>query len=151
MQGWCMRALIQRVTHCEVRIEAESIARIGPGILVLLGVRHADTQADADYLANKIAGLRIFDDESGKMNRSVVESGGELMVVSQFTLLGDCRKGRRPSFGDAAPPEEAARLYEYFVGCFRSKDIPVATGRFRARMAVSLVNDGPVTLMVESK
>ena len=146
-----MRALIQRVTRCEVQIEEKPVARIGPGMLVLLGVSQSDTEADADYLANKIVHLRIFDDASGKMNRSIVESGGEIMVVSQFTLLGNCRKGRRPSFVDAASPEDAARIYEYFVGCFRSKDIPVATGRFRARMAVSLVNDGPVTLILESK
>lgn len=146
-----MRALIQRVASCEVRVGKDMIARIGPGMLILLGVAQSDTESEADYLANKVAHLRIFDDSSGKMNHSLLETGGEIMVVSQFTLLGDCRKGRRPSFVNAAPPEKAAGLYAYFAAALRGKDITVATGRFQARMAVSLVNDGPVTFLVESK
>jgi D-tyrosyl-tRNA(Tyr) deacylase len=145
-----MRALIQRVTSCGVDVEGQRIGEIGPGMLCLLGVARSDTEKAADYLADKISHLRIFDDEAGKMNRSVLESGGEILVVSQFTLLANCRKGRRPSFVDAAGPDEASRLYEYFVGRLRSKDINVATGRFQTRMAVSLVNDGPVTIMAES-
>lgn len=145
-----MRALIQRVTSCGVDAESERVGEIGPGMLCLLGVARSDTEREADYLADKISHLRIFDDEAGKMNRSVLESGGEILVVSQFTLLANCRKGRRPSFVDAAGSDEASRLYEYFVGRLRSKHINVATGRFQTRMAVSLVNDGPVTVMVES-
>jgi D-tyrosyl-tRNA(Tyr) deacylase len=146
-----MRALIQRVKSCHVHLEGDEIARIGPGMLVLLGVARSDGERDADFLADKIAHLRIFDDEAGKMNCSLLESGGEILVVSQFTLLANCRKGRRPSFADAAPPQDAFRLYEYFVGQLRSKDVAVATGQFQARMAIALVNDGPVTLMVESR
>jgi len=118
---------------------------------VLLGISRSDEKKDADYLADKITHLRIFEDDAGKMNRSLIETGGEVMVVSQFTLLGDCRKGRRPSFVEAAPPERAEKLYEYFVDKLKSKGTPVATGRFQAMMAVSLVNDGPVTLILESK
>jgi D-tyrosyl-tRNA(Tyr) deacylase len=118
---------------------------------VLLGVSQSDTQKEADYLSDKITHLRIFEDDKGKMNRSLLETGGEIMVVSQFTLLGDCRKGRRPSFVQAAPPERAEQLYGYFVDQLRSNGIPVATGQFQAKMAVSLVNEGPVTLILQSK
>jgi len=146
-----MRAVVQRVTASEVQIGNRTVGQIGPGLLVLLGISHSDGEKDADYLSDKIVHLRIFEDDDGKMNRSLIEKGGEVMVVSQFTLLGDCRKGRRPSFIEAAPPERAQKLYEYFVDQLKSKGIPVATGRFQAKMAVSLVNDGPVTLILESR
>jgi D-tyrosyl-tRNA(Tyr) deacylase len=146
-----MRAVIQRVTACEVRVCDQIVGQIGPGLLVLLGVSLSDEEKDADYLADKIAHLRIFQDDAGKMNRSLIETGGEAMVVSQFTLLGDCRKGRRPSFVKAASPERAEKLYELFVDQLKSKGTPVATGQFQAMMAVSLVNDGPVTLIIESR
>jgi D-tyrosyl-tRNA(Tyr) deacylase len=143
--------VIQRVTECEVHVDDQTIGRIGPGLLVLLGVSRADEEKDADYLADKIAHLRIFEDDDGKMNHSLVDTGGEMLIVSQFTLLGNCRKGRRPSFVQAAPPEKAERLYDYFVYQVRLKGVSVATGQFQAKMAVSLVNDGPVTLILESK
>lgn len=146
-----MRAVVQRVTASEVRVGNEMVGHIGRGLLVLLGVSRTDEEKEADYLADKIAHLRIFEDDQGKMNRSLIEKGGEAMVVSQFTLLGDCRKGRRPSFVEAAPPDKAEKLYEYFVNQLKLKGISVATGRFQAMMAVSLVNDGPVTLILESK
>ena len=146
-----MQAVIQRVTESEVHVDNQTIGRIGPGLLVLLGVSRADEEKDADYLADKIAHLRIFEDDDGKMNRSLVDTGGEMLIVSQFTLLGDCRKGRRPSFVQAAPPEKAERLYDYFVYQVKLKGVSVATGQFQAKMAVSLVNDGPVTLILESK
>jgi D-tyrosyl-tRNA(Tyr) deacylase len=146
-----MRAVIQRVTRCSVSVENRVIGEIGAGLLVLLGVAHDDTEKDAAYLAEKTVQLRIFEDESGRMNRSLVESGGAMMVVSQFTLLGDCRKGRRPSFVAAAPPEKAERLYNCFIEQVRGKGIQTATGRFRTMMQVALVNDGPVTLVVESQ
>ncbi len=126
------------------------VAQIGIGILVFLGVGIHDSTKDADYLAQKISNLRIFEDEKGKMNRSLIETGGDMLVVSQFTLLADCRKGRRPSFVQAAPPEKANQLYEHFVTQVRQKGIEVATGRFQAMMAVSLINHGPVTLILES-
>jgi D-tyrosyl-tRNA(Tyr) deacylase len=129
----------------------EIIGSIGKGLLVLLGVARGDTQKAADYLASKIVNLRIFEDENGRLNRSLLEIGGEMLVVSQFTLLADCRKGRRPSFVDAAAPGEATRLYEYFVMQVCRLGITVETGRFRAMMEVSLVNDGPVTLILESR
>ena len=129
----------------------EMCGQIGPGILVLLGVAVDDNEADALQLARKIAGLRIFEDDQGKMNLSVVDVGGAMLVVSQFTLLGDCRQGRRPSFTAAAPPELAERLYEVFVDSVARQGIQVATGRFRQHMQVELVNDGPVTLLVESR
>lgn len=132
-------------------VEGEIVGQIGRGLMVLLGVAAGDREADAQWLADKIAGLRVFEDAAGKMNLSLVETGGSMLVVSQFTLLGDCRRGRRPSFVDAAPPEEAERLYEVFVAAVRAAGIEVATGRFRRHMLVSLVNDGPVTLIVESK
>lgn len=146
-----MRAVIQRVTAADVQVDHEIVGRIGPGLLVLLGIARSDEEKDADYLADKVVNLRIFEDGEGKMNRSLLETGGELLVVSQFTLLGDCRKGRRPSFVEAAPPERAEQLYEYFVNQLRLKGINVSTGQFQAMMAVSLVNDGPVTLILESK
>jgi len=146
-----MRAVIQRVKQSSVKTENRTIGQTGPGLLVLLGVAKGDRSADADYLVNKIANLRIFEDENGKMNRSLLETGGEMMVVSQFTLLADCRKGRRPSFVNAAEPEAATELYEYFVSRTRNLGITVATGRFRAMMEVALINEGPVTIIIESR
>ena len=145
-----MRAVVQRVKEGSVKVDNETIGRIGQGLLVLLGVAKGDTPSDADYLANKIVNLRIFEDENGKMNRSLLDTGRQMLVVSQFTLLGDCRKGRRPSFAAAAEPAKAAALYEHFIETVRRLGISVETGRFRAMMEVALVNDGPVTLIVES-
>ena len=146
-----MRAVIQRVTESSVAVEGRAIGSIGRGLLVLLGVGEGDSEKEADYLAEKIANLRIFEDQDGKMNLSLLEIGDEMLVVSQFTLLGNCRKGRRPSFVQAAAPEIANKLYEYFVEVSKQKGIRVQTGEFGAMMAVSLVYDGPVTLIVESK
>lgn len=146
-----MRAVVQRVKESSVKTGDEIIARIGKGLLVLLGVARGDSPGDAEYLAEKIAHLRIFEDAAGKMNRSLLETGGEMLVVSQFTLLGDCRKGRRPSFVDAAEPETATALYEQFVARQRKLGIAVKTGRFRAMMEVALINDGPVTMILESR
>jgi len=146
-----MRACIQRVSRAQVTVAGEVCGRIGPGLLVLLGVAEGDTEADARQLAEKIAGLRVFEDQQGKMNLSLLDAGGAMLVVSQFTLLGDCRKGRRPSFDAAAPPELAEHLYEVFLQAAASHGFEVASGRFRRHMAVELVNDGPVTLVVESK
>ncbi len=145
-----MRAVVQRVKESHVTVADEIVARIGHGLLVLLGVAKGDTNKDADYLANKISHLRIFEDDQGKMNRSLLETGGSMLVVSQFTLLGDCRKGRRPSFIQAARPEDADHLYESFTELVRDMGIDVKTGRFRTMMAVSLINDGPVTIIIES-
>lgn len=145
-----MRAVIQRVTYAEVQVDGSVVGKIGPGLLVLLGVAKGDNTADAEFLARKVSELRIFPDEAGKMNRSVLESGGAMLAVSQFTLYGDCRKGRRPSFDSAAGPEEARVLYERFVEASRATGLQVATGIFQADMKVSLLNDGPVTLIVES-
>jgi D-tyrosyl-tRNA(Tyr) deacylase len=145
-----MRAVVQRVKESQVAIEGEIVARIGPGLLVLLGVATGDTLKNADYLAEKISHLRIFKDDQEKMNRSLLDTGGDMLVVSQFTLMGDCRKGRRPSFIKAARPEEADPLYAFFVQRVREKGVHVETGRFRAMMAVSLINDGPVTIILES-
>jgi D-tyrosyl-tRNA(Tyr) deacylase len=145
-----MRAVVQRVSESSVAVGPEVVGRIGRGLLVLLGVAQTDTEKESDYLAEKIVNLRIFEDEGGKLNRSLIEVGGEMLVVSQFTLLADCRKGRRPSFTEAAGPELATRLYEHFVRQTAKLGIPVQTGRFQALMAVSLVNDGPVTLIIES-
>ena len=145
-----MRAVVQRVKESSVKADDQIISQISGGLLVLLGVAQADRLGDAVYLANKISNLRIFEDEYGKMNRSLLEIGGEMLVVSQFTLLGDCRKGRRPSFGDAAEPAKAAELYEHFINQVRSLGISVETGRFRAMMDIALVNNGPVTLILES-
>ena len=145
-----MRAVVQRVASSKVQVDGQTVGQINHGLLVLLGVSHSDTEKDADYLSDKIIHLRIFGDDTGKMNRSLVDVGGEIMVVSQFTLLGDCRKGRRPSFVEAASPERAQALYEYFVAALQAKGLVVATGQFQAMMTVSLVNDGPVTLIVDS-
>lgn len=145
-----MRAVVQRVSSAAVDVDGERVASIGEGLLILLGVARDDTPSDAHYLADKVAALRIFADESGKMNRSVQEIGGELLVVSQFTLLGDCRKGRRPNFTQSAPPGDALPLYRTFVDRLRSTGLKVEEGQFGAMMSVSLVNDGPVTLIVES-
>lgn len=146
-----MRALLQRVSEARVRIDGEVVGEIGPGLLILLGVGRQDGAEDARYLAEKSAGLRIFEDAAGKMNRSVLATGGGVLVVSQFTLYGDCRKGRRPGFADAAPPELADRLYRQFVERLRDQGLTVATGVFQAEMAVELVNDGPVTLLLDSR
>jgi D-tyrosyl-tRNA(Tyr) deacylase len=146
-----MRAVLQRVSRARVVVGEEVVGQIGRGLLVLLGVARGDTPAQAEWLADKVVGLRIFEDAEGKMNRDVTEAGGAVLVVSQFTLYGDCRKGRRPSFIDAAPPEEAVPLYEAFVNAVKARGVPVATGQFQAMMAVELVNDGPVTLIVDSK
>jgi D-tyrosyl-tRNA(Tyr) deacylase len=144
-----MKAVIQRVGFASVTVGQELVARIPHGILVLLGVEKGDDEAKADWLAEKIAGLRIFSDEDGKMNHSITEVGGELLVVSQFTLAGNCSKGKRPSFDTAAPPDEGRRLYEYFTGAVRRLGLPVQTGIFQADMKVHLVNDGPVTFILE--
>ncbi len=146
-----MRACIQRVSRASVTVEGQIVGQIGQGLLVLLGVAQGDTEKDARYLAEKTVGLRIFEDDQGRMNRSLIEQGGGLLVVSQFTLLGDVRKGRRPSFIDAAPPEEANRLYEVFVAAAAELGATVATGRFQAHMDVELVNDGPVTILLDSR
>jgi D-aminoacyl-tRNA deacylase len=146
-----MRAVVQRVKQSRVEVNGIVIGQIGPGLLIFLGVGEGDTEKDSDYLAHKIAHLRIFPDERGLMNRSVSESGGSILVVSQFTLWGDCNKGRRPSFIRAARPEKAVGLYEHFVGVLRSEGLPVATGQFQEMMDVHLVNDGPVTLLVDSE
>jgi D-tyrosyl-tRNA(Tyr) deacylase len=145
-----MRAVVQRVTQAAVEVDGEVTGAIKHGLLVLLGVQRKDTKQDADYLARKIVGLRIVNDAAGKMNRSVIECEGALLVVSQFTLYGDCRKGMRPSFDQAAPPDTARELYEYFVTQLRGAGIRVETGVFQASMKESLVNDGPVTLICES-
>ncbi|HUA87297.1 MAG TPA: D-aminoacyl-tRNA deacylase [Bryobacteraceae bacterium] len=145
-----MRAVVQRVASARVTVEREITGEIGAGLLVLLGVSKTDTAADADFLAAKIANLRIFSDEAGKMNRSLIETGGAMLVVSQFTLYGDTRKGRRPGFDQAALPEQARALYESFVAAARRTGLHVETGIFQASMAVALVNDGPVTFIVES-
>jgi D-tyrosyl-tRNA(Tyr) deacylase len=146
-----MRVVVQRVSGARVEVEGRATGEIGSGLLVLLGVAKCDAAADADFLVDKIVNLRVFTDENQKMNRSLAETGGALLVVSQFTLYGDCRKGRRPSFDAAAPAEEARALYEYFVGKARQSGITVETGVFQAHMAVSLTNDGPVTLVIESR
>ena len=140
---------MQRVKRCRVIVDGNSVGQIGPGLLVLLGVSKEDTEAAADYLADKITGLRIFEDDDGKMNLSVQDKRGELLVVSQFTLYGDVRRGKRPSFDAAARPEEARRLYEHFVEKIRALGLRCDTGQFQAVMEVELVNDGPVTLLLE--
>jgi D-tyrosyl-tRNA(Tyr) deacylase len=145
-----MRAVVQRVSASSVAVGSEVVGRIGQGLLVLLGVSKTDTEKESAALAEKIVHLRVFEDEGGRLNRSLIEVGGEMLVVSQFTLLADCRKGRRPSFTEAAAPEPARRLYEHFVCQTARLGIPVQTGRFQALMAVSLVNDGPVTLIIDS-
>lgn len=145
-----MRVVLQRVREASVTVDGREIARIGPGLLVLLGIRDGDTGKDVRYLADKVSGLRIFEDEEGKMNRSIQDISGEMMVVSQFTLYAECRKGRRPSFTDAAAPQTAEQLYRNFIDLLKGKGIHVGEGKFQARMAVSLVNDGPVTIIIES-
>jgi D-tyrosyl-tRNA(Tyr) deacylase len=146
-----MRAGVQRVSRCRVTVAGEVVGEIGRGLLVLLGVGQNDTEAAADYLAEKIAGLRIFEDGSGKMNLAVGEAGGAVLVVSQFTLYGDVRRGKRPSFDAAARPEQARRLYEYFVERIRAAGLRCETGRFHEMMDVELVNDGPVTILLDSE
>lgn len=145
-----MRAVFQRVKHASVVVDGEEIAAIDAGALVLLGVGKDDTSEDAKTLARRVARLRVFSDEDGKMNLSLTDNGGECIVVSQFTLYGDCSKGRRPSFGRACPPQEAEALYLEFVDALRAYDVPVQTGRFGADMAVSLCNDGPVTMLLDT-
>ena len=144
-----MKAVIQRVTSASVAVEGATVGRIGRGILILLGVEKGDAEPQAEWLVGKICDLRFFNDDDGKMNRSVVDIGGSLLVVSQFTLAGTCAKGRRPSFDSAASADEGRRLYEYFVESARRIGLPVATGIFQADMQVSLVNDGPVTFILE--
>ncbi|MBA3975938.1 MAG: D-tyrosyl-tRNA(Tyr) deacylase [Candidatus Solibacter sp.] len=145
-----MRAVVQRVSEARVEVDGKVTGSIGPGLMILLGVGTGDGEASADWLVEKIRGLRIFPDSDGKMNLSVEQSGGALLVVSQFTLYGDTRRGRRPSFDGAAPPDEANRLYEYFVQRARALGLKVETGVFQAMMSVHLVNEGPVTLICES-
>ena len=145
-----MIACVQRVSSASVVVDGETVGAIGRGLLVLLGVAADDAEADLRWLVDKVVGLRIFNDAEGKMNCGLADVGGELLVVSQFTLLGDCRKGRRPSFIAAAPPEQAERMYNEFVARARSQGVTVATGRFRTHMDVQLVNDGPVTLVIDS-
>ncbi len=143
--------MVQRVAEASVRVAGEVVGSIGPGLVVLLGVAGGDADTDADYLADKVLKLRVFPDEAGQMNRSVLDVSGGLLVVSQFTLLGDTRRGRRPSYIEAAPPEEADRLYQHFVSRLRPSGLPVATGVFRAMMDVALVNQGPVTILLDSR
>ena len=145
-----MRAVIQRVLEASVAIDGDTVARIGPGLLVLLGVRRGDAEADVAWMAEKVANLRIFEDEAGKMNRSLLEGSRAILVVSQFTLFGDARKGRRPSFIEACEPVEASRLYRLFCDQLRGLGLEVQTGEFAAHMRVALVNDGPVTLILDS-
>jgi D-tyrosyl-tRNA(Tyr) deacylase len=146
-----MRAVVQRVSRAKVTVNEFVCGEIGLGLLVLLGVGKEDAEVDAVYLAEKVAGLRIFEDENGKMNRSLQDVGGSMLAVSQFTLYGDVRKGKRPSFDDAASPEPAKRLYELFVECIRGTGLQCETGRFQEMMQVELVNEGPVTILLDSK
>lgn len=147
-----MRAVVQRVKSAEVRVDGKITGRIERGILVLLGVGQDDDLKDLEYLADKVTNLRIFEDSEGKMNLSVLDTGGSMLVVSQFTLFGDCRRGKRPSYSDAARPEEAQRLYQQFVGLVREKyNLQVETGIFQADMDVDFINQGPVTLLLDSK
>jgi D-tyrosyl-tRNA(Tyr) deacylase len=145
-----MRAVVQRVSRAQVAVDGEVVGDIGRGLLVLLGVTHTDDEADADYLAGKIAGLRVFEDENGKMNLDTAAVSGGILVVSQFTLYGDVRRGKRPSFDAAAQPERGRQLYEYFVERIRDVGLPCQTGRFQEMMQVELVNDGPVTILLDS-
>lgn len=146
-----MRAVVQRVSRASVKVDEKTVGQIEAGLLVLLGVAQDDSEADADYLAEKITGLRIFEDADGKMNLSVIDTKGSLLAVSQFTLFGDVRRGKRPSFDAAARPEQAKRLYEYFVERVRAAGVRCETGIFQAMMKVELTNEGPVTIMVDSK
>ncbi len=145
-----MRAVVQRVSEARVSVAGEVVGAIGRGLCILVGVAATDTERDADALCRKVVGLRVFEDAAGHFAHSVDEVGGALLVVSQFTLLGDCRRGRRPSFTAAAPAAQAERLYERFVAAARRSSVPVETGRFQARMALGLVNDGPVTLLLDT-
>jgi D-aminoacyl-tRNA deacylase len=145
-----MRAVVQRVSHAKVTVNGEITGKIGLGLLVLLGVGRDDTNADANYLVEKLAGLRVFEDDQGKMNLSVREVGGSVLAVSQFTLYGDVRRGKRPSFDAAAPPEKARQLYEFFVEQIRAAGLRCETGRFQEMMQVELVNEGPVTILLDS-
>ena len=145
-----MRVVLQRVTEAHVAVRGATVGAIGAGLVVLVGVAGTDTEADAEYVAEKILHLRIFDDDAGRMNRSILDTGGALLVISQFTLYGDSRKGRRPSFDQAARPEQARKLYEYFVQRLQLSNSIVQTGVFQAEMQVYLVNDGPVTLVLDS-
>lgn len=146
-----MRAVVQRVSRCRVQVDGEIVGQIGYGLLVLLGVGKADNEGAADYLVDKILGLRIFEDDQEKMNLSIQDKSGEMLVVSQFTLFGDLRRGRRPSFDGAARPDEAKRLYEYFVSKVREAGVRCETGRFQAMMDVELVNQGPVSILLDSE
>ncbi len=146
-----MRAVLQRVSRAKVTVDEQVTGAIGAGLLVFLGVENGDTVKDAEYMAEKIVNLRIFEDENGKMNLSLLDTGGAMLAVSQFTLCGDCRKGRRPSFDKAAPPEEANALYEEFCRLVEGMGVRVETGIFRAHMFVDLVNDGPVTMLIDSR
>ncbi len=146
-----MRAVIQRVNQASVQINGSTTGKIGPGLVVLLGIRTDDTSKDLQWLADKIIHLRIFDDKEGKMNISLTNIGGEMLIISQFTLYGDCRKGRRPGYSNSAPPEIAEPLYQQFIKEVKNHRITVATGTFRASMEVALVNDGPVTLLLDSE
>ena len=146
-----MRAVVQRVSRAKVTVAGKVVGEIGPGLLVLLGVGQNDAEDDADYLAEKIGGLRIFEDAEGKMNRAVETSGGAVLAVSQFTLYGDVRRGKRPSFDAAAPPEQARRLYEHFVEKIRAAGLRCETGQFQKMMEVELVNEGPVTILLDSQ
>ncbi len=146
-----MKALLQRVSHAHVSVEEEEVGKIGPGLVVLLGVEEGDSESDAKYLAEKIAGLRIFEDEDSKFNLSIKDTGGQILVISQFTLMADTRKGRRPSFTSAAPPDLAEELLEYFVQLLRQNDIVIETGQFQKHMIVDIHNDGPVTIPLDSK
>jgi D-aminoacyl-tRNA deacylase len=146
-----MRAVVQRVSRAEVRVKGEAVGAIGVGFLVLVGCGQGDADADVEYLADKVAGLRVFEDDAGLMNKSLAEVGGKVLAVSQFTLYGDCRKGRRPSFTEALAPEPAQVLYEKFVARLRNAGVTVETGRFREMMDVELVNCGPVTLLLDSR
>lgn len=145
-----MRAVVQRVKEAKVEVKGRTVGAVGPGLLIFLGVGEEDSSKDCEYLANKAAYLRIFPDKANQMNLSLLDTGGEMLVVSQFTLWGDCRKGRRPSFAKAAPPERAERLYEQFIGLVKDMGIGVESGRFQEMMDVYLINDGPVTLLLDS-
>ncbi|WP_457575601.1 D-aminoacyl-tRNA deacylase [Desulfomarina sp.] len=145
-----MRAVIQRVSSASVAIDSATTGKIGRGLVIFLGIHASDTERDLHWMADKTAALRIFEDNKGKMNLSLEDIGGEMLIISQFTLYGDCRRGRRPGYSDAAPPEIAEPLYQRFINEIKKKQIPVATGTFRAEMAVELVNDGPVTLLLDS-
>ncbi len=146
-----MKAVVQKVSKASVKVQEKIIGEIMTGLVVLLGVGHNDTEKDADYLSDKIINLRIFEDDNGKMNNSLLDVKGELLVVSQFTLLGDCKKGRRPSFANAAPADRANILYEYFISKTRGKSVKTETGKFQALMDISLVNNGPVTILLDTE